>query len=115
MTKKIVFMGTPLFAVPILKSLYKKFGNYINFVSVSIDKNEDNWKSAIRIEKMPWQQLIVSESESLQLMKLLHFDSIPFMILVDSSANIISNYNEGFFELPNKRLESNISKLLNKF
>ncbi|MDA7838303.1 methionyl-tRNA formyltransferase [Candidatus Pelagibacter sp.] len=27
MTKKIVFMGTPLFAVPILKSLYKK--NYI--------------------------------------------------------------------------------------
>ena len=101
--------------IPYLKSLYKKFGNYINFVSVSIDKNEDNWKSAIRIEKMPWQQLIVSESESLQLMKLLHFDSIPFMILVDSSANIISNYNEGFFELPNKRLESNISKLLNKF
>ena len=27
MTKKIVFMGTPLFAVPILKSLYQK--NYI--------------------------------------------------------------------------------------
>ena len=27
MTKKIVFMGTPLFAVPILKSLYEK--NYI--------------------------------------------------------------------------------------
>ena len=27
MTKKIVFMGTPLFAVPILKSLKKK--NYI--------------------------------------------------------------------------------------
>lgn len=99
--------------IPYLKSLYKKFSNSINFASVSIDKNEDNWKSAIRIEKMPWQQLIVSESESLQLMKLLHFDSIPFMILVDSSANIISNYNEGFFELPNKRLESNISKLLN--
>ena len=27
MKKKIVFMGTPLFAVPILKSLYEK--NYI--------------------------------------------------------------------------------------
>ena len=97
------------------KNSFNTQTEYFEKVFFIIDKNEDNWKSAIRIEKMPWQQLIVSESESLQLMKLLHFDSIPFMILVDSSANIISNYNEGFFELPNKRLESNISKLLNKF
>ena len=59
MTKKIVFMGTPLFAVPILKSLYKK--NYI--ISTVYTQPPKKSQRGQKINKSPIQ--IIAEDYSI--------------------------------------------------
>ena len=56
MTKKIVFMGTPLFAVPIIKSLYKK--NYI--IPAIYTQPPRNSQRGQKINKSPIQTVAES-------------------------------------------------------
>lgn len=101
--------------IPYLKTLSEHYGgggNALQFLSVSIDKDEHAWKNAVRLEKMRWQQLLISENQSTELMKQYRFDAIPFILLIDSHGKEYARFNEGYSGSPNKELEAKISTLL---
>lgn len=101
---------------PYLKKLYADFSRTnlspINFVSVSIDKDESLWRQALIQDNMEWQQLILSDSQSVFLLKQLHFDAIPFLLLVDSSGKEYARFKDGYSGSPNKELEKKLSSLM---
>lgn len=102
--------------IPYLKTLAEQYGgksgNTLQFLSISIDKDENAWKNTVRVEKMRWQQLLISENQSTELMKQYRFDAIPFILLVDSNGKEYARFNDGYSESPNKELEAKISTLL---
>lgn len=101
---------------PYLKKIFEDYSkddsHRIKFISVSIDNDETLWKNALLQDKMPWQQLIVSDSQSTFLLKELHFDAIPFLLLVDSNGKEYARFKDGYSGSPNKELEKKIFTLL---
>jgi len=73
---------------PNLRAAYEKYKDKgVEFFSVSIDKNPEDWKKAIAQEKLPWPQ-VLSPNAGKELMGLYQFSLIPFIIMIDSDGII---------------------------
>lgn len=88
-------------AVPALKELYDKYASKgVEIVSVSIDKDEKDWKKALQEEAMPWSQYLAPEAGK-EVMDLYQFNGIPHFVLLDREGHIldrqlgINNLEEG--------------------
>lgn len=78
--------------IPFLKDFYNKKNSELEFISISIDDNKNDWAKVLNLERMPWKQLVVSneqEKEAMQLQFKLN-SAIPYSVLVDSNFKIIS-------------------------
>lgn len=79
--------------IPILKKMYAKYGNDIEFVSISTDTDKLAWQNALKQENMMWKQLIKSgkptEDEALQIRFRVN-QAIPYTVLVDKDYKVIS-------------------------
>jgi len=80
--------------IPVLKELYLKYGNKgLSMTSISIDNNESHWQNALGVEKMPWRQLIASDS-SKQVFDLEYdISTIPVAVLIDQNRKIIHRFS----------------------
>lgn len=76
-------------SIPKVRELYNEFGNGLNVISVSVDKKEDDWRKAMDKEKMEWTQLKVTPENGSVLGDVYNFSTIPFMLLIDHSGNIV--------------------------
>ncbi|WP_341843584.1 TlpA disulfide reductase family protein [Chitinophaga caseinilytica] len=75
--------------IPNLKEVYKIYGdNGLGIVSISIDKNEKSWKSALSKEAMPWVHTI--DPDELISGNIFRVSSIPVYILIDNQGKLIS-------------------------
>ncbi len=75
-------------AIPAVKKLYATIGEEMNIVSVSVDKQTENWHKAMEQEQMPWTQ-VVAAHESMQLLQDNYkLSSIPFIVVVDPEGHI---------------------------
>ena len=91
--------------IPFLRELYKKYMDKgLTITSISIDPDKNKWFEALNIEKMEWEQLIVSPSSLNEL--LIHFEinSIPKSYLYDDKNKLIDKF--GWFS------ETDLTKLL---
>lgn len=76
--------------IPYIKKLFMKYDTLgLDIVGVSIDNNKENWYDAVKQEKMPWRQLIVSDFEKPKIDAIFDIKSIPIIYLIDSQNNII--------------------------
>ena len=78
--------------IPFLRELYIKYKDKgLTITSISIDPDKNKWFEALNIEKMEWEQLIVSPSNLNEL--LIHFEinSIPKSYLYDENDKLIDN------------------------
>ncbi|WP_461638590.1 TlpA family protein disulfide reductase [Labilibaculum euxinus] len=78
-----------LAAVPTVKQLHSKYNSKVKFVSLSIDKDEKQWRKALEKEDMEWSQLLRDTATMDQLEKAYHLMSVPTFILVDKSGTIL--------------------------
>ncbi|AGY53289.1 Thiol-disulfide oxidoreductase resA [Bacteroidales bacterium CF] len=91
--------------IPHLKKVYEKYSrNEVEFLSVSIDKGESEWKKALSQENMPWTQILAPKSGS-EVSRLYQFSGIPFLVIIDKEGKISSKYVRG---------EEEISKAIDK-
>jgi thiol-disulfide isomerase/thioredoxin len=95
-------------ANPHVVSLYKKFNaRGFTVFSVSLDKDKEAWKRAIKSDGLIWNTHV---SDLLQwetpLVQAYGFNSIPFTVLVDQNGKIIGR------NLPMNELENKINSLL---
>lgn len=76
--------------VPNLKAAYKKYKSKgFEIVSVSVDEDQDDWKSAIKDNGMDWIQLLNDDNQENSPAALYGVRSIPSTFLIDSEGTII--------------------------
>jgi len=91
--------------IPNLKKVYEKYDRKdVEFLSVSIDKGEAEWKKALGVENMPWPQILAPKSGT-EVSKLYQFSGIPFLVIIGKDGKIASKYIRG---------EDEITKEINK-
>lgn len=99
--------------IPSLKKIFAKYSAQgLSMVSVSIDNSKENWNLALMQEKMPWKQLIVSESEKPKIDAIFDIKSIPVMFLIDSQNQLVERI-VGMDEETYKRIYKQIGTYLN--
>ncbi|MDE5634797.1 MAG: AhpC/TSA family protein [Muribaculaceae bacterium] len=76
-------------AIPHVRELYKKYGNNIEILAVSLDNDESAWRTAMNQEKMEWKQFRADKSQSETIAKTYQVRSIPFMLLIDPQGRIV--------------------------
>ena len=75
-------------------------GNDLEFISVSLDKREKDWRKMLDEEKLPWVMLWDKEgftigNEPNVIQKAYGFYSIPFIVLIDKEGCILEKYLRG--------------------
>lgn len=76
-------------AIPHVRDLYKKYGNRLEILAVSLDKEEKAWKEAMAQEKMEWKQFRATPAQSETIANTYQVHSIPFMLLIDPQGRIV--------------------------
>lgn len=76
-------------AIPHVRELYRKYGDRLRVISVSVDLNEAAWRKAMDEEKMEWAQYLASGAQQEQLSKIFHLRSIPRLIVLDPEGRIV--------------------------
>jgi len=92
---------------PKLVALYEKFkGEGFEILGVSIDKYNDDWKTAIEKDKLTWKQIVDNAGWNAQSTIDYGIEGIPASFLLDQEGIIRG------VDLEGKELESMIKKLL---
>lgn len=76
-------------AIPHVRELYQKYGNRLEILAVSLDKEETAWKEAMAQEKMEWKQFRATPAQSEAITNAYQVHSIPFMLLIDPQGRIV--------------------------
>jgi thiol-disulfide isomerase/thioredoxin len=92
--------------IPNLKIFNSKFNNKVSLVSLSIDDNFKNWKSAVEKENMTWLNLSGLPNDKFGIKKEYNINAVPNLILLDQNGKVIINNINELSEI-NKYLESN--------
>ena len=78
-----------------LRSIYKELGGEdVEFISVSLDSKEENWRKALAEEQLPWVTLwdeegFVAGNDPNMIQRAYGFYSIPFIVLIDRDGKVI--------------------------
>ena len=88
------------------RELAKNFSKYdlnkVAFVSVSLDREKEEWLKAIRKDKVSWLQLIENQLFDSEIVKYFKFDSIPFDLLIDRNMKIVTlGFDKSLKEIEN--------------
>lgn len=74
--------------IPNMKQVYQEFkGKNVEFLSVSVDAQEEAWVKTIKEENMPWPQVQAPKGGK-AVMDTYKFGSVPFILVIDPSGNL---------------------------
>ena len=80
--------------IPMLKKVYDRNGENIEFISISTDDDKNSWKNALLKEQMPWKQFLIDKNNPFfnDLQILLKFNTaIPYTVIIDSNMKILGS------------------------
>ena len=86
----------------VLKAYNRYKDNNFTVVGISLDDKEENWKKAIREDKMPWTQLSDLKGWENEVSTYYGIRAIPSTLLVDPGGKIIAKDLRG--EMLNQKL-----------
>ena len=81
---------------PNVLNAYNEFKDKnFTILGVSLDKNSDDWKKAIREDRLNWTQISDLSYWESKAVKTFHFEGIPYNILVDPQGKVIGESLRG--------------------
>ena len=81
--------------IPNVKKAYETYHEKgVEFLSVSIDKDEVAWRKALEDEQMPWCQVLAPQAGK-EVKKLYQFSAIPFIVVIDREGKIVGKNLRG--------------------
>jgi thiol-disulfide isomerase/thioredoxin len=101
---------------PYLLDMYRKYNDRIEFISVSIDKKEDDWRQAIQKDQMPWPQILQNQNNKMITPKersindLYYISYLSQLVLIAPDLTIAGNYDSNSFQLFKEKIKSLFEK-----
>lgn len=81
-------------AIPAWKEVYARYRDQsFTIVSLSTDRNRDDWLEAVQKEQMPWVQVLDGVREK-QVAEWFGIESIPFYVLLDKEGKVVMATSE---------------------
>ena len=81
--------------IPNVKKAYETYHEKgVEFLSVSIDKDEVAWRKALEDEQMPWCQVLAPQAGK-EGKELYQFSAIPFIVVIDREGKIVGKNLRG--------------------
>lgn len=81
--------------IPQLKTLYQKYsGKGVRFVSISIDIDKEQWRHALRQERLPWQQFLIEKEKIETIENIFNFTTIPFVVFTDNNGKELGRISD---------------------
>ena len=81
--------------IPNVKKAYETYHEKgVEFLSVSIDKDEVAWRKALEDEQMPWCQVLAPQAGK-EVKELYQFSAIPFIVVIDREGKIVGKNLRG--------------------
>lgn len=77
--------------IPELKKFYSEYKDKVSIVSLSIDENFNQWKTAVEKEKMPWLNLSGLPKNKTGIKREYSISAVPNLILLDNNGKILIN------------------------
>ena len=77
-------------AIPEVAALHEKYGDRLQIISLSVDRNKKDWEKAMAEEKMPWTQTLATAEGQTVLSENYGLEFIPFMIVINEGKIIAS-------------------------
>lgn len=94
---------------PKVVALYNEFHEKgFNIISVSLDRDSEDWKEAIAKDKLTWTQVSNLQEMNDPIAKRYGVTMIPTTFLLDASGKVIG------IDLPQEQMKNKIQELLNK-
>lgn len=92
---------------PHLRKTYEAHGKEVTFLSVSVDKIEEDWHKAIQEEQLPWTQLRATPAFSREIGKTYKITSIPTFLLIDPEGRILfSGHDSNELDIQMKKIQN---------
>lgn len=77
-------------AIPHIKEMYAKYDrSKLTIVSVSTDDSKSAWYRAMKLEDMPWQQLLLAKDSKELVDKAYNMLGIPDFLIVDAQGRVV--------------------------
>ncbi len=80
---------------PHLRKMFDAYGSGVDFVSVSVDKKDKDWRKAIDEEKLHWPQFCATPALRKALNPLYAIRGIPTFLLIDHDGKIVFSGHSG--------------------
>jgi hypothetical protein len=95
--------------LPALKAIYTAYhGKGLEIYQVSLDTDEERWKSVVRFEDLPWISVREPDPANPLYSRLMNINSVPSNLLYDPDGNIINT------NLSGRNLNIRMDQLFNK-
>jgi len=96
---------------PKLNKLYKELKNKeFEIYGVSLDRNPNVWKAAVKLDGLKWIQLSDQKGYASPLVKLYNLpEELPYFYLIDKEGSILLRGNKSDFEKIKKRINIELS------
>ena len=75
-------------AIPSVKEMYKRLGDKVNVISISVDKKNADWQQALKEENMSWRQYITTTEGAKQLKEGYMLRFVPTLLVIDPEGHI---------------------------
>ncbi|MPR31965.1 thioredoxin-like domain-containing protein [Salmonirosea aquatica] len=98
--------------IPQLKKIYSEYADRegLHMVTISFDNRKKDWEKALRTEKMPWKQLMITPETLTYAREIFGFDQrVPLTLLVNSEGEIVRSF-KGYGEKSAEQFEELIVK-----
>lgn len=77
-----------------LKKIYGKYHGKVEFLSISVDENKQDWIKAMEKEQMPWPQLRIDPENAGKLRECYQAQSIPTFVIIMPDGSIVHHSHD---------------------
>lgn len=75
-------------AIPHVREMWKKYKK-VNFLAVSLDRKDADWRKAMEQEKMEWTQLCLPTDLAKPVTEVYNIHGIPYMLVINNKGEIM--------------------------
>lgn len=75
-------------AIPHVREMWKKYRK-VNFLAVSLDRKDADWRKAMEQEKMEWTQLCLPTELAKPVTEVYNIQGIPYMLVINDKGEIM--------------------------